>query len=389
MPGGFGRQLSGGGGGGGLHFRDPADVFSDTTLALARTARDTYFATVDGIAGLPEFQGDQSLVIKLEETTGNTQAFESYLPGQDGLAYDNTKWVDRTDAIQGDKGDMGDQGVWYARIFINVAVAPTAAPVGGSITEAGVITAPADWFTAVNIPALGAGEDTFESIALVNPTSDTFPLVPVWSYPFEVGGAGGAAAAAAAAASATAAATSETNAAASETAAGADASDAAADANRAEAAANTAVDIPTGSPRGALIGTSPTLSVTSVANSAVRAFGAAEVWALESNAPAGFVLPLIANNERFVFPDLHPPGMNGVFYVVKVGGTEIDEVVMPWGGVSQSPANANSVQYLSAVSSGAARNLTIRYFARSGDTPAYAAIYGAGTALPANTVVEV
>ena len=355
----------------GLHLRNPPDVFA------TNAARSTYFTTTDTTAYL-QFVQDRTLVIIVGTLASAT--YWTYVG--DTTAYDDAQWANRTDAVRGIQGVMGNQGVWYARIFQNSATVPTAAPTGGSVADTGIVTAPTGWFIASAIPVPATGEETYEAIGIVNPATDTFPLVPTWSHPFEVGGVGGAAAAAAAAASATAAAASATT-------ASDDATEAADDANRAEAAARTAVDIPTGSPRGALVATSPTLSVTTTTNATVRAFGTAEEWAVESDAPAGFAATTGANNERLVFPDLHPPGMNGVFYVVEVGGVEIDEALMPWGGVSQSPSNANSVQYLSAVSSGVANNLTLRYFARSGDTPAYAAIYGAATVLPANTVLKI
>ena len=324
-----------------------------------------------------------------------------------GSAGEGTTYVLGTDEIwrdlglvvlkgaRGFAGVRGYQGNWTARILANFAAAPASAPAGGSIASNGTITPPIGWVVPSNFSAPGAGESTYESVYEVKPAVETFPIAnPGWSFPFDPAGAHTAAAAAAASAAAaagseTAAAGSATGAAGSAASVGTAAAEAEADADRAEAAAQTATDVPLGSPRGALIGTSPALSTGSIANTIVRAFATAELWTLGSDAPAGFAAGLPANNERLEFPDLHPPGMNGVFYVVEVGGVEIDEAFMPWGGVSQSPANANSIQYLSAVSTGAARNLTLRYYARNGDTPAYVSIFGAGTVLPATTVLKV
>ena len=124
------------GGGGGLHFRKPADSFAAATLVAARTARDTYFATAAGIAALSAFQGDQSLAIILSVTGVTARTFETYLPGQEGMAYDNSQWVERTDAVQGDS--------------------ITGAPGGGAIEPVGDIldgtaSRPADEFIGTGI----------------------------------------------------------------------------------------------------------------------------------------------------------------------------------------------------------------------------------------------
>ena len=62
----------------------------------ARTARDTAFgsggANEDDLA---DFQGDQYLGILLKPTTG-AYTVETYLPGNEGNAYDNTQWANRT-----------------------------------------------------------------------------------------------------------------------------------------------------------------------------------------------------------------------------------------------------------------------------------------------------
>ena len=262
-----------GGGGGGLHFRDPPDVFADVA------ARDAAFAAGGTLAGDHVlFAADRSLAIVIG-TIALPTAFQSYT-GDDGV-YDATTWLNVTSAVQ---GRQGNQGVFIARIYGNFAAAPAAAPVGGSIAADEEITAPANWSNADDITAPGAGETTYQCISEVNPETDAFPLVPIWSGPFVIDGVGGAEAAAAAAASATAAETSATGASGSATGAAASADAAAAS----SASAQGQQDVAVGSPRGDLIATSPTLSVTSVGNTASRAFATAGLWTVDGSAPAGF-----------------------------------------------------------------------------------------------------
>ena len=86
-----------GGGGGGVYFRSPPDVFSGATLAAANTARNNYFtANADDLA---EFQNDQALAI-IVRVSGADDKFETYLPGNEGAAYNARQWVERVDAVQ-------------------------------------------------------------------------------------------------------------------------------------------------------------------------------------------------------------------------------------------------------------------------------------------------
>ena len=100
---------SGGGGGGGLHFRNPADSFIAADLATARTARDTYFGLAANAAALLQFQGDRSLAIILGVTAATERTFETNI-GEPGDAYAAADWVERTDAVQGDRGRNGVPG---------------------------------------------------------------------------------------------------------------------------------------------------------------------------------------------------------------------------------------------------------------------------------------
>ena len=96
------------GGGGGLHFRDPPDVFAD------EAARSTYFTTTDTTAYL-DFVLNRSLSVIIGTLDNGT--FWTYT-GSTGV-YDDSQWVERTDAVQGVPG----------------------APGGGAIEEVGTFTA--------------------------------------------------------------------------------------------------------------------------------------------------------------------------------------------------------------------------------------------------------
>ena len=243
-----------GGGGGGLHFRDPPDEYAAASLTAARTLRDTYFAATANAAALMAFQGDQSLAIIVSVTGATTRTFETYLPGQTGMDYAADQWVERTDAVQGDTGGTGSQGRGSVSIYRNSATALSTAPVGGLIPSAGgTVTPPTDWTLVPT--AVVAGEDTYESVTVENPAVDTYPLVPTWSVPFDVGNAAGAEAAQAAAEAAQAAAetaqaaaeaaesdaeTAESAASTSATAAASSASSASTDAGNASGSASSA-----------------------------------------------------------------------------------------------------------------------------------------------------
>ena len=232
--------VGGGSGGGGLILRDPADEFTGNNLSTCRTARNTYFSNTSNAEDLAEFQANGSLAIILNPTNSVDNVFETYDRRGRGCLRCYVAWLDRTDTVQGNEGDEGPQGIWYARIFMNAATAPTTEPTGGSIAVDRTITPPTNWVIAEDITAPATGEESYESIAEIDPASDTFPLVPTWSVPFEVGGVGGAAAAASAAASAVAAAGSATAAATSATGASGSATGATGSATAAAASAAAA-----------------------------------------------------------------------------------------------------------------------------------------------------
>ena len=119
------------GGGGGLHQRRPPDIFTGATVNAAQTARNTYFSAVANAGALAEFQADSSLAIVLR-VTGADDAWQTYAPGQNGLAYDAGQWLDRTDALQSTTPGPAGQGV----------------PAGGAADEILFKSAAGDYATA-------------------------------------------------------------------------------------------------------------------------------------------------------------------------------------------------------------------------------------------------
>ena len=368
MPVGFGRGGSGGGGGG-LHYRRPVDFFADAA------ARSTYFTTTDATA-FEAFVADEFLAIVIGTLAIPTD-FQTY--GGAAGTYDDTLWVSRADAVQGFPGDTGAQARFLVFAHINTATAPTVAPTGGEfVRSTGVQTVPAGYTIAAVTPA--TGETTYRASAVVNPAVDGDTVTLTWSIPAELP------AYLAARLAETAQAAAETAQTAAETAQAASATSAA----QAAVSAGQAVDIPTGSPRGDLIATTPTLSTTSVANGTSRAFGTGELWTVDGGAPADFAAGLPANNERLYTPDIHPPGTNGIWAVVEVDGVEIDETIIPWGGPAYTPSTGQSAVYVAAILTGtAARHVQVRWVPRVGATASYLEVYGAGTVLPADTVVKI
>ena len=90
------------GGGGGLHFRNPVDVFADAT------ARATAFGSGGSLEGEhTQFASDRSLAIVIG-TLANPTNFQTYTGGSG--AYDDTAWLNRTDAVQGRPGAAGRDG---------------------------------------------------------------------------------------------------------------------------------------------------------------------------------------------------------------------------------------------------------------------------------------
>ena len=204
----------GSGGGGAFRFRTPVDIFTGTTLALARTARDHTTSGITGTA-LARFDSDPGLFIILR--VGVDDTYEHRV---------GSAWVVDANAIKGEKGDQGDEGVGgilYLQGFANSTSVP-ATPTGGTYDiETGAFVLPAGLTELPSSPA--AGETTYEFVARVDPIVESGVVDLTWSSAVPANSLGVAAAAQSAAsalASAASATASETNASASETLAAAD-----------------------------------------------------------------------------------------------------------------------------------------------------------------------
>ena len=292
--------VPGGGGGGGLHFRDPPDVFA------TNAARTTAFSAGGSVAGEHvQFSADRGLAIVIG-TLAVPTAFQTYT-GDDGV-YVDASWLERTDAVRGQKGDEGEQARFSVFGYINASVAPAAAPASTTYVQStGILTLPTGYSATPSTPA--TGEEAYRIEAPVNPETDADIVNLAWPVPIELPAYLVVALAEAA-------------------------QEAAEEAQAlAEQAAGQAVDIPTGSPRGALVATSPTLPTAATANNSVIAFGAAELWTVEADAPDDFEAGPAANNERLYLPDIHPAGSIGTWEVVEVAGVEVAEIFTSHGGI--------------------------------------------------------
>ena len=150
--------------------------------------------------------------------------------------------------------------------------------------------------------------------------------------------------------------------------------------------AGQAQDIPAGSPRGVLVATTPTLPTAATGSNSVIAFGTAELWTVEADAPDGFEAGPAANNERLYLPDIHPAGSNGTWVVVEVNGVEIAEVFISHGGI-QGATGADR-RLLLPVSVTADALIRVGFWQRS-TVASYIQLTGNSDTLPANTVVKV
>ena len=95
-------------------------------------------------------------------------------------SYDSTRWLDRTDAVQ---GNPGEQGRFEIIIHTNASSTP-ATPTGGSYdTATGALTPPSGWTEAPTTP--GTGEDVYASQAVIDPKTQSGTVTPIWSIPVE------------------------------------------------------------------------------------------------------------------------------------------------------------------------------------------------------------
>ena len=349
-----------GGGGGGLTLGPPTNTFTAATQALAEAARDTYAAAnADWLAA---YDDEPTYTIEINWPVAVTDTL--YQSRRGGA------WADVTGLIRGkkgaagtdgDDGDEGAQGRFLVYAYVNSAVAPAAVPVGGTFTQStGVLTVPVGYTAIPVTPVLT--ERTYRTQAVVNPATDADVVNLVWVLPSEAPeyDAAGLAEAAQEAAEAAQA--------------------------LAEQAAGQAVDIPTGSPRGALIATSPTLPTAATGTNTVISFGAA-LWTVEADVPDGFEAGPAANNERLYLPDIHPAGSNGIWLVVEVAGVELAEIFISHGGI-QGATGADR-RLILPVSVTADALIRTGFWPRSGATAAYIQLTGNSDTLSADTVVKI
>ena len=345
--------------GGGLVFRNPIDEFTGANLAACRTARSTYFTTTSTTA-FQDFIANRFLGIVLNPTNSTDNVFETYVGS--GSTYDDTMWVAITGAIQGKPGALGPQARFSVFGYINATTAPTTAPTGGTFVQStDVLTLPTGYAAAPSTPA--TTEVTYVIEAVVNPAVDSDTVTLIWDVPSELP------AYLAAALAEMAQTAAETAQAAAETAQA-----------LAEQAAGQAVDIPTGSPRGALVATSPTLPTAATGFNTVIAFGAAEVWTVEADAPDGFEAGPTAQNERLYLPDIHPAGANGIWLVVEVDGVDIAESFISHGGI-QGAATADR-RIIVPVSVTADTLIRTGFWPRASTVASYIQITGNNDTLP-------
>ena len=348
-----GPYSGGGSGGAGFALGRATNTFGTTagTIAAARTARDTY-ATANS-TWLAEYDDNGALMIRLLHTGTPGATFEVRAV---------SAWVDITAAIEGPGGPGGAQSRMVLFAYINTATAPTVAPTGGTfVRSTGVKTVPTGYTAAPVTPP--TGQKTYRAEAVVNPAVDPNTVNLVWSVPAELPAYVAAALAEDAA------------------------EDAEAARDLAQQYAGQAQDIPAGSPRGALVATSPTLPTASTSTNSVIAFGASEVWTIEADAPDGFAAGPAASNERLYLPDIHAAGSIGIWEVVEVAGVEVAEVFISHGGI-QGATGADRRLVL-PVSVTADALIRIGFWPRSAAVASYLQLTGNSDTLPDNTVVKV
>ena len=356
MP--IGVPGGGGGGAGGLTLGPPTNSFTAATKAAAETLRNDY-ATANA-AWLAQYDDEPTFTILINWPATPTNTVYQARRG--------SSWADVTGLVRGPKGargtdgDDGDQARFLVYAYVNSAVAPTAAPTGGTFVQStGTLTVPVGYTAIPVTPVLT--ERTYRTQAVVNPANDSDSVNLVWSLPAEAPeyDAAGLAEAAQEAAEAAQA--------------------------LAEQAASQAVDIPTGSPRGGLVATSPTLPTAATGSNSVISFGAAELWTVEADAPDGFEAGPAASNERLYLPDIHPPGSNGIWLVVEVADVEVAEIFISHGGI-QGATGADR-RLILPVSLTADALIRTGFWPRSGSTAAYIQLTGNSDTLPADTVVKI
>ena len=343
-----------GGGGAGAGLGPAQNTFGDTSTA-SRAAAEALRNTYQGAHApwLAEYNDDLALWIRLDWDDGTV------IQRRNGAG---NAWEDVTQVITGPRGGAGRQARFLVFGYLNASVAPTVAPVGGTFVQStGVLTVPATYAAVASTPA--AGSATYRIQAVVNPAVDPDTVDLVWSVPAELPAY----------------------------AIVSEAEDAAEEAEQArdlaQQYAGQAQDIPAGSPRGALVATSPTLPTAATGSNTVIAFGAAELWTVEADAPDGFEAGPAASNERLYLPDIHPAGANGIWVVVEVAGVEVAEVFISHGGI-QGATGADR-RLILPVSLTADALIRTGFWPRAGAVASYIQLTGNSDTLPAGSVVKI
>ena len=351
------RGFGSGGGGGGLTLGPPTNTFNGATKAAAETARNTY-ATANA-TWLAMYDASPTFTITLTWPVTPTNTVYQSRRG--------SAWADVTGLVRGptgttgSDGDDGTQARFLVYCYVNSAVAPTAIPTGGTFTRStGVLVVPSGYTAIPSTP--GSGEITYRSEAVVNPETDTDVVNLVWPLAAELPAYSVVGLAEAAASEAEAA------------------------RDLSQQYAGQAQDIPAGSPRGGLVATSPTLPTAATGSNSVIAFGVAELWTIEADAPAGFEAGPAASNERLYLPDIHPAGSIGIWEVVEVAGVEVAEVFISHGGI-QGATGADR-RLMLPVSVTADALIRTGFWQRS-TVASYLQLTGNSDTLPANTVVKI
>ena len=277
------------GGGGGLTLGPPTNSFNGADRAAAEAVRDAYaLANADWLVQY-DAEATFTIILTWPVVPANT-IYQSRR---------SDAWADVTGLVRGPKGVEGEQARFIVYSYINAAVAPVAAPVGGTFLQStGVLAVPVGYTVAPASPP--ASEETYRAEAVVNPeTAAANQIDLVWSIPLILPAYSAAVAAEAAR-------------------------------DRAEEYATQTQDIAVGSPMGDLWATSPVLPVANAGDNSVLSFGANR-WALSA---AGAAVGFTAGGnveEHLVVPRIAAPGVMGLFFEVVVGGVVTSNGILLFG----------------------------------------------------------
>ena len=332
-----------GAGGGGLTLGPPTNTFNGADRAAAEAARDVYAAANTDWLAQYDDEATFTIILTWPVVPANT-VYQSRR---------SNVWADVTGLVRGPEGVEGEQARFVVYAYINAAVAPVAAPLGGTFLQStGVLAVPVGYTVAPASPP--AGEETYRAEAVVNPetaASDSIDLI--WSIPLILPAYSAAVAAEAAR-------------------------------DRAEQYATQTQDVAVGSPRGDLWATSPVLPVANIADNALLSFGANR-WALSA---AGVAAGFTAGGnieEHLVVPRIAAPGAMGMFFEVAVGGIVRSNGILLFGfhRTSRSDFPVLLKLYAGQDSSDDAQFVNIDWRDQT------LQLYGGDSTLSANTVVRI